>query len=500
MRPSSRRTRSPSGSARARTTVAPCAGGLRARAPGRRAGRAARRPPARAGRTRARSGRSWGTARRPRPARAARGGCPARPSSPRSAPPSRPRGGRTRRARTRSAAPRRTRPRARATACGRGARTPCSPASGPWPQRISRDSPPDVARGSPGSNWSTSVTSAPSRASHQASDAPNVPAPTITTLRIARRVDGAGRTPDPTGPLWDGTRGATTQRVLTTCADMRAVLAAVLLVLLAPAAARRRAVRASVEGRALERRARRRSGRAGARARRRLDPRQRDRRARGRAAAAARSRRRAGVQLWLVERANPDGVRRGHAPERPRRRPQPQLPVPLGRRRAAVRHLLPRPARRVGAGDARAAGADRRGPARRSRSTTTSTCGSWSCRARADRAPVRDYARRVGLPARWLPPLPRHRDRLAEPPLPRHDRVRRRAARRAAAQPRARATPRARGARRRRPAAPRAAAARAQAADRVGPDPVRRRPQAPDARVLAPPLRRRPRPSSSTRR
>ena len=44
-----------------------------------------------------------------------------------------------------------------------------------------RDSPPDDARASPGSNWSTSVTSRPARASVQASDAPNVPAPTITT-------------------------------------------------------------------------------------------------------------------------------------------------------------------------------------------------------------------------------------------------------------------------------------------------------------------------------
>ena len=77
----------------------------------------------------------------------------------------------------------------------------------------------------------------------------------------------------------------------------------------------------------------------------------------------------------------------------------------------------------------------------------------------ADRAPVRAYARRVGLPPRWLPPLPRNRDRLAEPPLRRDDGVRGRAARRPALPPRRRAAtrapstrsppPRRRGARRR---------------------------------------------------
>src|SRR3954447_25026875 len=56
-----------------------------------------------------------------------------------------------------------------------------------------RVSPPDVARRSPGSNWSTSVTSSPSRASHQASDAPNVPAPTITTCTAATLFAGAHR-------------------------------------------------------------------------------------------------------------------------------------------------------------------------------------------------------------------------------------------------------------------------------------------------------------------
>src|SRR5215217_6340650 len=43
-----------------------------------------------------------------------------------------------------------------------------------------RVSPPEVARRSPGSNWSTSVTCTPSRASHHASEAPKVPAPTMT--------------------------------------------------------------------------------------------------------------------------------------------------------------------------------------------------------------------------------------------------------------------------------------------------------------------------------
>ena len=46
---------------------------------------------------------------------------------------------------------------------------------------MSRVSPPDVARTSPGSNWSTSTTSSPRPARCHASDAPNVPAPTITT-------------------------------------------------------------------------------------------------------------------------------------------------------------------------------------------------------------------------------------------------------------------------------------------------------------------------------
>ena len=52
---------------------------------------------------------------------------------------------------------------------------------GPCAQRINRVSPPEVARRSPGSNWSTSTTSSPRPASHHANDAPNVPAPTITT-------------------------------------------------------------------------------------------------------------------------------------------------------------------------------------------------------------------------------------------------------------------------------------------------------------------------------
>ena len=46
--------------------------------------------------------------------------------------------------------------------------------------------------------------------------------------------------------------------------------------------------------------------------------------------------------------------------------------------------------------------------------------------------PVRAYGRRVGLPARWLPVLPRHRADVAEPPRPGRDGVRGRAARRGA--------------------------------------------------------------------
>ena len=54
------------------------------------------------------------------------------------------------------------------------------------PQRIRRDSPPEVARGSPGANWSTIVTSWPARASHHASEAPKLPAPTTIASIGAR--------------------------------------------------------------------------------------------------------------------------------------------------------------------------------------------------------------------------------------------------------------------------------------------------------------------------
>src|SRR4029450_7213693 len=46
---------------------------------------------------------------------------------------------------------------------------------------------------SPGSYWSTSVTCSPLRASHQASEAPNVPAPTMTTSIGGGRYLGAIR-------------------------------------------------------------------------------------------------------------------------------------------------------------------------------------------------------------------------------------------------------------------------------------------------------------------
>ena len=60
----------------------------------------------------------------------------------------------------------------------------------------------------------------------------------------------------------------------------------------------------------------------------------------------------------------PGRGRARHAPERPRRRSQPQLPVGLARRRPAVRHVLPGTRTGVGAGDPGAHGARPRGPAR----------------------------------------------------------------------------------------------------------------------------------------
>ena len=350
------------------------------------------------------------------------------------------RGARTTRARTRSGGPRRTRPRARATACGRGAPTPCSPASAPWPQRISRVSPPEVARRSPGSNWSTSVTCTPSRASHHASEAPNVPAPTITTESMRR--------------------DATVPRV-------HALLAAAALLFGHSAEHRpltatrvgegpvKVLVVGSIHGNET-------AGRAVL------------------AAAPARAAARRASSCGWCDSANPDGVRARHAPERPRGRPQPQLRPPLARRRAAVRHLLPGPARVLRAGVAGGAAARAADPARGHRLLPPAPAAREPVRRRrrADRARLRAPRRAARAhPAE----LPRHRDELAEPPLPGHERVRGRAAGRAARRRRRRGATRAavlaagrgRGGRRR----------RLPPADRVAQDPLRRRPPRPDARA-----------------
>ena len=87
-------------------------------------------------------------------------------------------------------------------------------ASGPWQQRMMRDSSPEPARTWPGATRSTSTTSQPANAQWRASDAPNTPAPTTTSegrLLIARRLDGhshEGRTsvfprPDVGRPTFD---------------------------------------------------------------------------------------------------------------------------------------------------------------------------------------------------------------------------------------------------------------------------------------------------------
>ena len=171
---------SPLGRGRGRSS--PRARRLGRRAPAPRAGRAARPPPARAGRTRGRRRGSSGTGARASAtssrshgipcSRMARSDAASQPCSecanqdtPHSTISSWPL----------SASSSRHSVRERRAIAVYSASAPCE-------QRISRVSPPDVARRSPGSNWSTSVTRSPARASNHASEAPNVPAPTITTF------------------------------------------------------------------------------------------------------------------------------------------------------------------------------------------------------------------------------------------------------------------------------------------------------------------------------
>ena len=59
------------------------------------------------------------------------------------------------------------------------------------------------------------------------------------------------------------------------------------------------------------------------------------------------------AQVWVIDSLNPDGARARTPPQRPRRRPQPQLPAPLARRRPAVERLLPWAPPGLGARDAR---------------------------------------------------------------------------------------------------------------------------------------------------
>ena len=272
-----------------------------------------------------------------------------------------------------------TPPRAPARGRGRAGPTRCSSASAPWPLRISRDSPPEVARSSPGSNWSTSVTAAPSRASRQASEAPNVPAPTTTALSTAaryRRWTSGGRPYPRIGrpPVGSSTLVPTTRasaRLAGQCGSCSPVIALTFSAAAAPTSAGARRRRSARRGRAPTRALGR--GAADRAAPRAAIPaaattvlvvgsihgtepaghavvaRLRRMRRAGRRAAPARS------------HGEPGRRRPRHAPERARRRPQPQLPVPLARRRAAVRHLPPGPAaRRASRRRARCSGSIRR--------------------------------------------------------------------------------------------------------------------------------------------
>ena len=206
-----------------------------------------------------------------------------------------------------------------------------------------------------------------------------------------------------------------------------------------------------------------------------------------------------GVQVWTVRDLQPRRGRARHPPERPRRRPQPQLPLPLARRRSALRRLLP--------GAAARRPSPRRRPQmrliRRIRPQLSIHFHQALRLVNLTGAPrpqlVRDYAERTGLPAKRLPyyrgtstSWQNHTFRdstafvvefgggaLSEAQVRRHARA-------------VLATARSLAPRRRRPGR--------QAADPVVADPVRRHPGAPDARLRPPPLRPEPRPARSRRR
>ena len=179
----------------------------------------------------------------------------------------------------------------------------------------------------------------------------------------------------------------------------------------------------------------------------------------------------------------PGRGRRRHAPERARRRPQPQLPARLARRRAGVRHVLPRPPARVRARDARAPAAR---PARAALTHALLPPGAHARRPARRRRPVPGPRLRAPRrPARAAAgPAAGDGHRLAEHDAAGLHRVRGRAPVRAALRPLRDAS---RPCRARPRVDPRAGGAdAAEAADRVGPDPVRERPRAADARATPP--------------
>ncbi len=409
------------------------------------------------------------TASRPPPGRAARTGCPARSSRARTRPPSRPRAGRTRPCRSRPSGPRPSRPRARARACGRAAPTRCrarrrraSSGSAATRRRRSRGA-------SPGSNWSTSTTSSPARASVQASEAPKVPAPTITVCT-----------------LWHATRVLAALAVAATLAAPPATLppritggrsvrgTPIVAVRSGPADAPVRVLATgSIHGTEP-------AGLAVIRRLRRIAPPE-------------------GVQVWTVRTVNPDGLARGtrqnvhgvdlnrNFPRRWRGGGQPfdgYYPGPSAASEPETRALM-RLVRRIRPDISIHYHQD---------------FGLVNLTGGPDAAIVRDYARRSGLPAKRLPRPARDRHGLAEHALPAGERLRGRAPRRGAER-RGRAPPRPRGARRGgEPGRARERRRGSKPRDRLVADPVRRRPRAPDARLRQPPLRARPRAAARSRR
>ena len=117
--------------------------------------------------------------------------------------------------------------------------------------------------------------------------------------------------------------------------------------------------------------------------------------------AALRERARRRRRVLARAHRQPGRPREGHAPERPRRGPQPQLPLALAHRPA--RHLLPRPARGLGARDAGADAASSGGQAAARDLLPPGARDDGPGAAGVDPAVQREYARRTGLPLRSLP-------------------------------------------------------------------------------------------------